>query len=91
VQSPLRQIGSEEDDMSLKLVITLLVAASLLGGAVGAGVALLVDHGKVGPRGPQAAKGPPGPPGIYADVGVLESRIAGLDRRLSRLERRLRD
>jgi hypothetical protein len=91
VQSPLRQIGSEEDDVSLKLVITLLVAASLLGGAVGAGVALLVDHGKVGPRGPQGVKGPPGPPGIYADVGVLESRIAGLDRRLSRLERRLRD
>ena len=74
--------------MSLKLVITLLVAASLLGGAVGAGVALVVDHGKVGPGGPQGAKGPPGPPGIYADVGVLEARIAGLDRRLSRLERR---
>jgi hypothetical protein len=82
------QFGSEEDDMSLKLVITLLVAASLLGGAMGAGVALVVDHGKVGPRGPQGAKGPPGPPGIYADVGVLEARIAGLDRRLSRLERR---
>jgi len=84
-------VGPEEDDMSLKLVITLLVAASFLGGAAGAGVALVVDHGKVGPQGPQGAKGPPGPPGIYADVGVLEARIAGLDRRLSRLERRLRD
>jgi hypothetical protein len=76
--------------MSLKLAITLLVAASFLGGAVGAGVALVVDHGKVGPRGPQGAN-PPRRPGIYADVGVLEARIAGLDRRLSRLERRLRD
>jgi hypothetical protein len=76
--------------MPLKLVITLLVAASLLGGGAGAGVALVADHGKVGPRGPQGAKGPPGPPGIYADVGVLEARIAGLERRLSRLERRLR-
>ena len=77
--------------MSRKLVITLLVAASLLGGAVGAGVALVVDHAKVGPRGPQGAKGEPGPPGISADVGVLEARIASLDRKLSRLERRLRD
>ena len=68
----------------------LLVAASLLGGAIGAGAALVFDGGKVGPRGLRGPKGPPGPPGIYADVGVLETRIAGLERRLSRLERRLR-
>ena len=76
--------------MSLKLAIVLLIAASLIGGAMGAGAALVFDAGTVGPRGPRGAKGPPGPPGIYADVGVLEARIAGLDRRLSRLERRLR-
>lgn len=68
----------------------LFLAASLVGGATGAGAALVLDHGKVGPRGPKGAKGPPGPPGIYADVGVLETRIAGLERRLSRLERRVR-
>src|SRR5215210_3515506 len=45
--------------MSLKLVITLLIAASFLGGAVGAGVALVVDHGKVGPRGPRARRARP--------------------------------
>ena len=73
----------------MKLVTALLVAGSL-GGAVGGAAALLLDSGKVGPRGPRGAKGPPGPPGIYADVGVLEARIAGLERRLSRLERRVR-
>jgi hypothetical protein len=61
------------------------ISSCLWKGAVGAGVALVVDHGKVGPRGPQGAKGMSGPPGIYADVGVLEARIASLDRRLSAL------
>jgi hypothetical protein len=57
---------------------------------MGAGGALVFERGQPGPPGPRGAKGPPGPPGIYADVGVLEARIAGLERRLSRLEHRRR-
>ena len=74
--------------VTLRWVVVLLVVAALVGGAVGASATLVLDRGKVGPRGPTGAKGPPGPPGIYADVGVLEARIAALDRRLTRLERR---
>ena len=73
--------------MSTKLVVALVVASLLLGAGVGAGGALVLDDGEVGPRGQRGVKGPPGPPGIYADVGVLEARIAALDRRLTRLER----
>jgi hypothetical protein len=76
--------------VSTKFVIALVVAASLLGAGVGAGGALVLDDGEVGPRGQRGVRGPPGPPGIYADVGVLEARIANLNRRLARLERRRR-
>ncbi len=76
--------------MSTKLVIALVVAALLLGAGVGAGGALVLDDGEVGPRGQRGVKGPPGPPGIYADVGILEARIAKLNRRRARLERRRR-
>ncbi len=55
---------------------------------MGAGAALVFDGGKVGPRDPKGAS--PGPPGIHADAGVPKARIAGLERRLSRLRRRLR-
>ena len=82
--------AKEEDKMSTKLVIALVIAALLLGAGVGAGGALVLDDGEVGPRGQRGVKGPPGPPGIYADVGVLEARIANLNRRLARLERRRR-
>ena len=71
-------------------MITLVVAASLAGAAMGAGAALVFDAGTDGPRGPSGVEGSPGPPETDADVGMLEAQIAGLERRFSRLERRLR-
>ena len=62
------------------------VIAALLGAASGAGIAALLEGGDPGPPGP---RGPAGPPGLFADVGVLEARIQGLQRRVERLERAL--
>ena len=71
------------------MIATVAVGAALVGGGAGAGAAVMLDEAEVGPpgpRGPRGPAGPPGPPGIYADVGVLESRIASLERRIKLLE-----
>ena len=67
--------------MSLKLALPLFLIVALLGGAVGAGGALVLEDEKGDPRG--------GPPSS-ADIDALDARIAVLEHRLSRLERRTR-
>ena len=68
---------------------TLAIVAALIGGGAGAAVATALEGDA--PRGPRGEPGPPGPPAapVISDVGVIESRLDGLDRRLSALAQRL--
>ena len=75
--------------MSLKLAVPLILIVALLGGAVGAGGALVVGDEKGDARGRQGEQPPVRPPSS-ADVAALDARIANFEHRLSRLERRKR-
>ena len=68
---------------------TIAIVAALVGGGAGAAVATVLEG--EAPRGPRGAPGPPGPPAapVIGDVGVIESRLDGHERRLRSLERRL--
>ena len=67
----------------------LAIAAALIGGGTGAAVATVLASD--GPRGARGKPGIPGPPAapVISDVGVIEARLDGVERRLRSLNRRL--
>ena len=84
------------EDLALRPLVLVGVAAAIIGGLFGAGLTVLLSEtgvlelaGKEGPpgeRGPQGAPGPEGPPGEAGDVSDLESTVEDLDSRVSDLE-----